>query len=106
MLATAACGRGGSRHTRSVVFATGADLQTVNPLVTMHPFAKQVERYALLTTLARYDAALTPRPYLARIWRWSPDHRSLTFTLASGVRWSDGKPTIARDVAWTLNAAR
>ena len=103
----AACGAGeGPRHTRSVVFATGADLQTVNPLVTIHPFAKQVERYALLTTLARYDAALTPRPYLARIWRWSGDHRSLTFTLASGVRWSDGKPTIARDVAWTLNAAR
>jgi peptide/nickel transport system substrate-binding protein len=102
-----ACGAGGGpRRTRSVVFATGADLQTVNPLVTIHPFAKQVERYALLTTLARYDAALTPRPYLARTWRWSADRRSLIFTLASGVRWSDGRPTIARDVAWTLNAAR
>jgi peptide/nickel transport system substrate-binding protein len=89
-----------------VVFATGADLQTVNPLVTIHPFAKQVERYALLTTLVRYDAALVPRPYLARSWRWSPDHRALVFILESGVRWNDGRPTIARDVAWTLNAAR
>jgi peptide/nickel transport system substrate-binding protein len=100
-----ACGEE-SRPARSVVFATGADLQTVNPLVTIHPFAKQVERYVLLTTLARYDAALTPQPYLARSWRWSPDHRTLTFTIASGVRWSDGKPTIARDVAWTLSTAR
>jgi peptide/nickel transport system substrate-binding protein len=89
-----------------VVFATGADLQTVNPLVTIHPFAKQVERYALLTTLVRYDAALTPRPYLAHSWRWSPDRRSLVFVLTPGVPWSDGRPTIARDVAWTLNAAR
>jgi peptide/nickel transport system substrate-binding protein len=89
-----------------VVFATGADLQTVNPLVTIHPFAKQVERYALLTTLVRYDATLTARPYLARTWRWSADRRSLVFTLAAGVRWSDGRPTVARDVAWTFNAAR
>jgi peptide/nickel transport system substrate-binding protein len=89
-----------------VVFATGADLQTVNPLVSIHPFAKQVERYALLTTLARYDATLTPQPYLARSWRWSPDHRALVFTLVPGVRWSDDKPTIARDVAWTLSTAR
>ena len=88
------------------MFATGADLQTVNPLVTIHPFAKQIERYVLLTTLARYDASLTPQPYLARSWRWSPDRRALVFTLASGVRWSDGKPTIARDVAWTLSTAR
>ena len=89
-----------------MVFATGADLQTVNPLVTIHPFAKQVERYVLLTTLVRYDSALTMQPYLARTWRWSPDRRALVFILESGVRWSDGRPTIARDVAWTLNAAR
>lgn len=101
-----ACGTERPRRTHSVVFATGADLQSVNPLVTIHPFAKQVERYALLTTLARYDAALTPQPYLARTWRWSPDRRALIFTLVSGVRWSDGKPTIARDVAWTLSTAR
>ena len=99
------CGAG-PRPPRSVVFATGADLQTVNPLVTIHPFAKQVERYVLLTTLVRYDAALNLQPYLARTWRWSPDRRSLVFVLASGVRWSDGRPTIARDVAWTLTVAR
>jgi peptide/nickel transport system substrate-binding protein len=89
-----------------VVFATGADFQNLNPLLAVHPLAKQVERYALLTTLARYDAALTPQPYLARSWRWSADRRTLTFTLVRGLRWSDGRPTGARDVAWTLNAAR
>lgn len=100
-----ACGER-PRPARSVVFATGADLQTVNPLVTIHPFAKQVERYALLTTLVRYDATLTLQPYLARSWRWSPDRRALVFILEPGVRWSDGQPTTARDVAWTLSAAR
>src|SRR5437899_420822 len=30
----------------------------------------------------------------------------ITFRLQSGVRWHDGVPTTARDVAWTLSAAR
>src|SRR5439155_4686190 len=102
----AACGSGAAHRGRTVVYASGADLQSVNPLLTMHPLAKQVERYVLLTTLVRYDSALVPRPYLARVWTWSEDRKSLTFRLQPGVRWSDGVPTTARDVAWTLSAAR
>lgn len=89
-----------------MLFASGADLQSINPLLTLHPLARQVQRYVLLTTLARYDSSLTPRPYLARAWEWSPDRRKLTFHLETAVRWHDGQPTTARDVAWTLNAAR
>ena len=102
----AACGGRAARRGRAVVFASGADLQTVNPLLTVHPFAKQVERYVLLTTLARYDSALVPQPYLARAWTWSADKKSLVFRLQPGVRWHDGTPTTARDVVWTLSAAR
>src|SRR5881275_3793154 len=102
----AACGSGAAHRGRTVVYASGADLQSVNPLLTVHPLAKQVERYVLLTTLVRYDSALVPRPYLARVWTWSEDRKSLTFRLQPGVRWSDGVPTTARDVAWTLSAAR
>ena len=105
-MAIAACGSGAAHRGRTVVFASGADLQSVNPLLTVHPFAKQVERYVLLTTLVRYDSALTPQPYLARAWTWSPDRRMITFRLQPGVRWHDGAPTTARDVAWTISAAR
>ena len=94
------------RRGRTVLFASGADLQSINPLLTIHPLAKQVERYVLLTTLARYDSTLTPRPYLARGWRWSDGGRTLTFTLRTDVRWHDGQPTTARDILWTLDAAR
>jgi peptide/nickel transport system substrate-binding protein len=89
-----------------VLFASGADLETMNALVTRSPLPRQVERYALLTTLARYDSALTPQPYLAREWTWSADRRTLTFRLQTGVRWSDEVLTDAHDVAWTLQAAR
>ncbi len=90
----------------TVLYASGADLQSVNPLLTLHPLARQVQRYVLLTTLARYDSALTPRPYLARSWTWSPDRRHLTFALTTAVHWHDGVPTTAHDVRWTLEAAR
>jgi len=89
-----------------VLFAYGADLETMNSLVTRSPLPRQVERYGLLTTLARYDSALQPQPYLARAWTWSADRRTLTFALHTEVRWDDGVQTTAKDVAWTLNAAR
>lgn len=106
--ALAACAGAGaaSRRGATVLYASGADFQTLDPLLTIHSLASQVERYVLLTTLARYDSTLTPRGYLARAWTRSPDGRRLTFHLRTDVRWSDGAPTTARDVLWTLDAAR
>ena len=101
-----ACGSSAERRGATVLFASGADLQSINPLLTLHPLARQVQRYVLLTTLARYDSSLTPQPYLARSWQWSGDRRRLTFFLETAVRWHDGQPTTAHDVVWTLNAAR
>ena len=101
-----ACQPAASRRGATVLFASGADLQSMNPLITLHPLARQVQRYVLLTTLARYDSALVPRPYLARAWSWSADRRALTFHLVPGVPWHDGAPTTARDVRWTLETAR
>src|ERR1041384_8809507 len=106
VLLTCACGDEAVRRGATVLFASGADLQSINPLLTLHPLARQVQRYVLLTTLARYDSLLVPRPYLARSWRWSDGGRALTFRLRTDVRWHDGAATNARDVAWTLEAAR
>ena len=89
-----------------VVLASGADLESANPLVTTHPLSKQVQRYALLVTLLRYDSALVPQPYLARRWSWSDDRRTLTLSLASDLRWHDGASTTARDAAFTLLTAK
>ena len=106
LLVTSACGDEATRRGATVLFASGADLASINPLLTNHPLARQVQRYVLLTTLARYDSLLVPRPYLARSWRWSDGGRTLTFRLRTDVRWHDGQPTTARDVVWTLEAAR
>ena len=105
---SAGCAGAGNaaRRGSTVLFASGADLQGMNALITRMPLAKQVQRYVLLTTLVRYDSTLAPQPYLARAWAWSGDGRTLTFQLHSDVRWHDGVPTTARDAQWTLEAAR
>ncbi|MBX6331104.1 MAG: peptide ABC transporter substrate-binding protein [Gemmatimonadaceae bacterium] len=100
-----ACGAA-ARSPDTVAYASGADLESANPLVTIHPLARQVQRYVLFVTLTQYDDTLAPRPYFARRWRWSRDRRTLTFTVYAGLRWQDGQPTTARDVAFTLDAAR
>jgi peptide/nickel transport system substrate-binding protein len=89
-----------------VVFASGTDLESGNPLVTIHPLSRQVQRFALFTTLARYDSTLAPEAYAARSWVFSADRRELTLHLETALRWHDGQPTTSRDVAFTLLAAR
>lgn len=105
MLGLAACGPP-ARPVDVLVYASGTDLESANPLVTVHPLSRQIQRYALLVTLARFDSALTPEPYAARAWTWSGDRRELTFHLVSALRWHDGQPTTSRDVAFTILAAK
>jgi peptide/nickel transport system substrate-binding protein len=105
LLAPAAC-IAPQRPPDVMVLASGADLESANPLVTTHPLSRQVQRYALFVTLLRYDSTLTPRPYYARQWRWRDDGRTLALSLAPGLRWHDGVPTTARDAAFTFLAAR
>jgi peptide/nickel transport system substrate-binding protein len=89
-----------------LVLASGADLESANPLVTTHPLSRQLQRYALFVTLLRYDSTLTPQPYFARSWRWSDNNRTLTLWLCPDLRWHDGIPTTSRDAAFTFLAAR
>jgi peptide/nickel transport system substrate-binding protein len=42
-------------------------------------------------------------PWLARSWSWSAGNTVLTFTIRNGVRFSDGRPLTAADVAYTFN---
>ena len=59
---------------------------------------------------SRRSRATTRRSSPARTWRaswsWSPDRRRSPFISCRACRWHDGVPTTARDVRWTLDAAR
>ena len=72
---------------------------------TLTPYTFELG-YPLVTlvydTLFWRDADGTPRPWLARSLRRSNGGRRLTITLRNGVRWHDGRPLTADDVAFTF----
>jgi peptide/nickel transport system substrate-binding protein len=93
------------RDAGTIVLASGTDLESANPLVTVHPMSRQVQRHMLFVTLVRLDSLLQPVPYFARSWEWDAAHQTLTFALDSTLRWHDGVPTTASDVRFTLERA-
>jgi peptide/nickel transport system substrate-binding protein len=55
-----------------------------------------------------YYSAFADKEYLwlAESYTYSPDFKELTIKTRSGIRWSDGVPFSAEDVAYTLNSLR
>ncbi len=89
----------------TILYASGADLQSINPLVAIHPLAKAVQKHVLFLTLARYDSTMQSEPRLAS-WTWTEDRTALTFSLRPDLWWHDGAPVTTADVVWTLQMAR
>jgi peptide/nickel transport system substrate-binding protein len=50
------------------------------------------------------EGGLKPVPWLARTWSWSNGNKTLTLSLAKGVKWSDGKALTSADVVYSLTA--
>ena len=61
-------------------------------------------QYATLTDKAAKDFSVTPG--LAESWKISDDGLTVTYTLREGLKWSDGQPLTAEDVAYTINRSR
>ena len=57
----------------------------------------------IFQSLFKYDFNLQPIPVLAAAWEASPDGKTFTFKLRENVRWHDGKPFTAHDVAFTCS---
>src|SRR4249919_3719221 len=57
--------------------------------------------YDYLTGYTMKD--MSPAPGLATKWTTSADGKTWTFTVRSGVKWSDGVPLTSADVAYTFN---
>lgn len=60
----------------------------------------------LYSGLMRLDDRLRPVPDLAERYEATPDGRTLTFTLRSGLTWHDGDPLDSADVLFTLERLR
>jgi peptide/nickel transport system substrate-binding protein len=85
-----------------LVWTLGYDPKTFDPAKVDDEESETV-RYLTAGVLLRFNR-LTQKvePELAQSWNLSPDQKTLTFTLRSGLEFSDGSSLTARDVVGSL----
>src|SRR5436190_3965366 len=79
-----------SIHEEATVFAEGPMMGVFNNLVMVDQHVPQNSLQSVV-------------PDLATGWSWSEDGTELKFPLRQGVKWHDGKPFTAKDVACTFD---
>jgi peptide/nickel transport system substrate-binding protein len=106
----------GSTGTNTGAAATGKTLvmesspestitQTFNPFVpTGAPWGMGATGL-IYEPLIEFNLAAPPKyyPWLATSYAWSNSGKTLTFAIRQGVKWNDGQPFTADDVAFTFN---
>ncbi|MFQ5689037.1 MAG: ABC transporter substrate-binding protein [Gemmatimonadota bacterium] len=98
-------GPGGGRELgRPLVLGYSSELQTLNPLVSTDQMANEIMDYLLFTPLVVYDSTGRIEPWLAESWELSANE--VVFTLRPDLRWHDGAPVTAEDVAFTFRLAK
>jgi peptide/nickel transport system substrate-binding protein len=96
--------RASSQAGPTLVMARAADVFNFDP-------SNAPDQESISTVLEIYDRVTTfgPRgqilPGLATSWKFSKDHKSVVFNLRKGVRFSDGSPLTAADVAFSITRA-
>ena len=85
----------------TLVFAIGANPETLNPAVTTGVEALAVA-CKMFNGLVYLDRDWNPQPELARAWTVARDGLRITFSLAPNVTWHDGKPFSSADVKFTM----
>ncbi len=81
----------------------GEDIDSANPFTGLSSLAYEIFtlQYPTLTQYASEDFGIVPG--LAESWEESPDQKYWTYKLRPGMKWSDGTPLTAEDVAYTFN---
>jgi peptide/nickel transport system substrate-binding protein len=74
----------------------------LNPTFTMLSYGFVYEPLVYVNPLQQGKTT----PMLASSYAWSNGNKTLTFTIRSGVKWSDGTPMTANDVAYTFNLTK
>ncbi len=82
-----------------LVLVTPSNPATFNYPLSQSPYSVFPFIYEELVRENGITAELEPA--LAESWEISPDRRRITFTLRSGLKWSDGEPLTADDVLFT-----
>jgi peptide/nickel transport system substrate-binding protein len=106
-LTAAACGghkssSGGSKSAVTISNEQGTTWTCgFNPFNASVSFLSFGTEYEELTYVNGLKSGATT-PWLASSYAWGTGNKTLTFTIRSGVKWSDGKPFSASDVVYTF----
>jgi peptide/nickel transport system substrate-binding protein len=94
-----------SPSAEGAVFRVGwlLEPENLNPYIGL--LGQDYEIYALnYDYLIGYDPeTFSPRPEIATSWSVSSDQKRWTFKIRQGVKWQDGEPLTASDVAFSYN---
>lgn len=100
LIGSASSADAASSSTLTVALET--EVSTFNPFLAYYD--GELDAIAMTyPALVWPNAQDNPTHYLADSWTTSADKLTWTFHLHKGLKWSDGQPLTAKDVAWTFN---
>jgi peptide/nickel transport system substrate-binding protein len=104
-VSTSAACQGAPVRGGSLVYERQAETQTLDPLNILNGNGDIFTYNIIYGGLVRSDPNGGEQlvPGLASKWTKSADGKTYTFTLRPGIRFSNGQPVTAEDVAWSLN---
>jgi len=76
---------------------------TLNPLTMVNTTSFEMSRLTYNYLVGFSSSGLSPEPELATKWTESDGGKTWTFRLRQDVKWQDGQPFTAKDVAFTFN---
>jgi len=103
--ATTAPAAGKAAYGGTVSFAMNSDITDMDPMLS-GLFVDRHLHYAMYDSLVRVTPKGEIIPWLAEKWTITPDGKSYTFSLRSGVKYHDGTPFDAESVKWNLDRYR
>ncbi len=100
--------QGNTGATRTLVMESSPETsitQAFNPFVATQAAYGMGATGLIYEPLIEFNLAAPPKyyPWLATSYAWGDGGKQITFTIRSGVKWSNGKPLTPADVAFTFN---
>lgn len=87
----------------TATIAQNSEPGNLNPLIFPTTYDTNIEEL-VFNSLVKTKADLSIEGDLAQSWTFSADKKTVTFKLRPGIKWHDGKPLTAKDVAFTLTS--
>lgn len=101
----ASSGSGNAATVLNIGMPNGPQTENHNPFLGSSSGASLGYRWMIFEPLVMINGIKPTepgKPWLATEWKWDANFTKLSFTIRDGVKWSDGQPMTADDVAYSF----